>query len=41
MLNYKERKNTMQELWKDIPNYEGKYLISENGRVKRLEKERK
>ena len=28
----------MQETWKDIPNYEGKFMISSFGNVKRLER---
>ena len=28
----------MEEIWKDIPNYEGLYQISNYGRVKTLEK---
>lgn len=28
----------MQEIWKDIPNYEGKFMISNFGNVKRLER---
>lgn len=29
---------SMEEIWKDIPNYEGIYQISNVGRVKRLER---
>ena len=30
----------MQEVWKDIPNYEGLYQVSDHGRVKSLKRER-
>ena len=29
----------MKEIWKDIPNYEGKYQISNLGRVRNIQKE--
>jgi hypothetical protein len=29
-----------EEIWKDIPNYEGRYMVSSNGKVKRLYREK-
>lgn len=33
-LNYMKRDNLLSEVWKDIAGYEGKYVISSNGRIK-------
>ena len=29
----------MEEIWKDVPNYEGLYQVSNLGRVKSLDRE--